>query len=173
MLTQAVGYAAVAMGYLAQKADGAALVRTIADDCAIPAPYLSKIINQLARANLVRTQRGVGGGVRLAREPEDVTLLDLCEALHDPAIENRCMLGVADCSDERKCPAHDFNVRRREQLLAFLRATTVADIGAFEAARSRALEEGGKAGSRPGVWVGVPGRGRGGPGSAQAEGAAG
>ena len=132
MLTQAVGYAAIAMAYLAQTDDGAALVKTIAADCAIPGPYLSKIVNQLARAGVIRTQRGVGGGARLAKAPADVTLYGLCEALHDPAIEKRCLLGVAECSDGRNCPAHAFNTERRDRLIAFLRSTTVADIAAFE-----------------------------------------
>lgn len=132
MLTQAVGYAALAMAYLARTDDGAALVKTIATDCSIPGPYLSKIVNQLSRAGLIRTQRGVGGGARLSRAPADVTLYDLCEALHDPAIEKRCLLGVAQCSDDRNCPAHVFNTERRERLIAFLRSTTVADIAAFE-----------------------------------------
>ena len=135
MLTQAVGYAAVALGYLAESPGGVALVRTIADDCAMPAPYLSKIINQLARADLVLTQRGVGGGVRLARPADQITLYHICKALNDPAIENRCILGIADCSDDRACPAHAFNVDRRQRLLAFLESTTVAGIGAAERER--------------------------------------
>lgn len=132
MLTQAVGYAAVALGYLAEAPGGVALVRNIAKDCGMPAPYLSKIINQLARTDLVHTQRGVGGGVRLARPADQITLYDLCKALNDPAIENRCLLGIADCSDDRACPAHAFNVERRERLLTFLESTTVARVGAAE-----------------------------------------
>ncbi len=131
MLTQAVGYAAVALGYLASCPDGVALVRTIAEHRGIPAPYLAKIIHQLARAGLVRTQRGVGGGVRLAKPAEEITLYDLCIALNDPAIEARCMLGIENCSDTRACPAHRFNVERRDRLTCFLRSTTVDQIGHF------------------------------------------
>lgn len=136
MLTQAVGYAAVAMGHLASCPEGTALVRHIADERGIPAPYLSKIVHQLARAGLVRTQRGVGGGVRLAKPAEEITLFDLCVALNDPAIETRCMLGIEQCADARSCPAHAFNVDRRERLISFLRSTTVAEVGAFEHLRT-------------------------------------
>lgn len=132
MLSQAVGYAALSLGYLAGQNDRAALVREIADACEIPSPYLSKIINQLSRAGLVRTQRGVGGGARLARDAEAVTLYDLCEVLNDPAIQARCMLGVAECSDRRHCPAHDYNSKRREHLIRFLKSMTVADIAQFQ-----------------------------------------
>lgn len=131
MLTQAVGYASVAMGYLASCPGGVALVRTIAEQRGIPAPYLAKIVHQLARAGLVRTQRGVGGGVRLARPPEDITLYDVCLALNDPAIETRCMLGIEECSDARACPAHRFNVERRERLVGFLQAVSMDQVGRF------------------------------------------
>lgn len=131
MLSQAVGYAAVAMGYLASHPEGTALIRTMADDCEIPAPYLSKIVNQLARAGLVKTQRGVGGGVRLARDPGEVTLYHLCTVLGDPAIEHKCMLGATICSDNHACPAHGFNQEHRSRLIDFLRKTTVAEIGDY------------------------------------------
>ncbi|RMH26881.1 MAG: Rrf2 family transcriptional regulator [Planctomycetota bacterium] len=132
MLSQAVGYAAAALGFMAVSPDRGALVREIAQACDIPPAYLSKIINQLARAGLVKTQRGVGGGAKLSREGADITLFDLCVALNDPAIQQRCMLGIADCTDERGCPAHEFNTERRSCLIRFLKETTVQDIGIYE-----------------------------------------
>lgn len=133
MLSQAVGYAASALGYVAAAEGKPVLVREIADACAIPAPYLSKIIHALAKQGLVITQRGVGGGVVLARDPNTISLYDLCRALGDCAAEERCMLGTAACSDRRSCPAHEFWCEHREKLMAFLKATSVAEIGSFEA----------------------------------------
>lgn len=135
MLSQAVGYAASALGYVAAAEGKPVLVREIADACAIPAPYLSKIIHSLAKQGLVITQRGVGGGVVLARDAAAISLFDLCRALGDCAAEERCMLGTAACSDRRSCPAHEFWCAHREKLLEFLRQTSVAEIGTFEALR--------------------------------------
>ncbi|MCL4220497.1 MAG: Rrf2 family transcriptional regulator [Phycisphaerales bacterium] len=134
MLSQAVGYAASALGYVAAAEGKPVLVREIADACAIPAPYLSKIIHALAKQGLVVTQRGVGGGVVLARDAGSISLYDLCRALGDCAAEERCMLGTTLCSDRRCCPAHEFWCEQREKLLAFLKSTSVAEIGSFEAA---------------------------------------
>ncbi len=135
MLSQAVGYASTALGYVAAAGGKPVLVKEMAAACEIPAPYLSKIINQLARSGLVNTQRGVGGGVTLARSARDITIYDLCIALDDPIVQRRCMLGIAECSDERACPAHRFNLEQREKQLAFLKGTSVADIAAFETRR--------------------------------------
>lgn len=117
------------------------LVKEMADACMIPGPYLAKIVNALRRVGLVQTQRGVGGGVTLARRPQDISLYDICTLLGDPITEPRCMLGVSECSDERACPAHKFWSEHRAQSLNFLKRTTVADIAAFETRRrTRALK---------------------------------
>lgn len=135
MIGPAVGYAACALAHVASAAGRPLLVREIAQACRIPAPYLAKIINTLRRGGLVETQRGVGGGVTLARPASQITLLDVCQAIGDPIVETRCMLGTAECSDQRACPAHAFWTRHRAAALRFLTETTIADFAAFEARR--------------------------------------
>lgn len=135
MLSQATGYAATAMGHIAAAGGKPVLVKEIAEAAGIPPAYLAKIVQALARKGLVITQRGVGGGVSLIRPAPDITLFEICEALDDPAVEQRCMLGVSECSDERACPCHDFWTSQRASQHAFLRHTTVADIAAFETRR--------------------------------------
>lgn len=135
MLSNASGYAATALGFIAAAGGKPVLVKSIAKACDIPAPYLSKIINTLSKNELVTTQRGIGGGVTLNRSPTDITLLDLCRMLDDPILQPKCILAVAVCSDSRACPAHEFNKSCRSKVLNFLQSTTVADIAAFESAR--------------------------------------
>lgn len=135
MLSHATAYATIALGYIAAARGKAVLVKEIADASDIPAPYLAKIIQELARKGLVATQRGVGGGVVLAREPAEITLYEVCVALEDPAVEDRCMLGLAACSDERACPAHSFWKAHKRGYMEFLRRTTVAGVAEFERER--------------------------------------
>jgi Rrf2 family protein len=135
MLSQAVGYAASAMGYVAAAGGKPVLVKEIAGACEIPGPYLAKIVHQLSKAGLVRTQRGIGGGVTLARPAADISLFAVCEVLGDPAIERRCMLSSTPCCDERSCPAHKFWAPQRERQIEFLKQTTMADIAVFETRR--------------------------------------
>jgi DNA-binding IscR family transcriptional regulator len=84
---------------------------------------------------LVHTQRGIGGGVTLTCEPKDLALYAICEALDDPILHQRCMLGTEECSDDRACPAHEFWKPHRLQTVQFLKDTSVADIAAFESKR--------------------------------------
>jgi Rrf2 family protein len=155
MLSQAVGNAACALGRIAAAGGRPVLAKDVARDCEIPAPYLAKIINALARKGIVSTQRGVGGGTTLARSPGETSLFDLCVALDDPIVTPRCMLGVAACSDERACPAHQFWTAHRQRQVEFLQRTTVADISAFEANRRWHARPEGDAGPVRAV-LGVP-----------------
>ena len=140
MLSQAVGYAATALGCIAARGGEPVLIRTAAGLCNVPQAYLAKIINRLSRKRFVRTRRGQAGGVTLARPEQEITLFDLCLALDDPIVEPRCVLGQSRCSDDRACPAHEFCKTSRHELVAFLRRTTIADIASFEAQRAPGLQ---------------------------------
>ncbi len=135
MLSQGTGYAATALAYVAAAGGRPVLVREIASATELPAPYLAKLIHGLARRGIVLTQRGIGGGVTLARAAQEITLHDLCEALGDPVLQRRCMLGTAECSDERACPAHKFWTAQRVRGQEYLRTMTIADVAAFETRR--------------------------------------
>ena len=135
MLSQGVGYAIQALGQIAAAGGKPVLVKEIAEAAAIPGPYLAKIVHSLAKRGLLITQRGVGGGVTLARPATSISLFDLCEAMDDPVIQPKCMLGTAVCSDERACPAHKFWTNNRSKVLDFLKNTLVADVAAFETRR--------------------------------------
>jgi Rrf2 family protein len=137
MLTPPVCYATKALAHVVTAGEQTVSVRDIARATGIPAAYLAKIVNQLARKGIVSTQRGVGGGVTSApgRALERVTLHELCKALDDPVVEDRCLIGQTECSDERACPAHAFWSPQRRRLARFLQKTTLGAVAAFEAAR--------------------------------------
>lgn len=135
MISQGVGYAVTALGFIASAGGKPVLVRDIAESGKIPAPYLAKIINALAKRGIVNTQRGVGGGVTLAREAHTISMYDLCVALDDPAVQDTCMFGGAECSDDRSCPAHHFWTTHRAAITEFLKASNVEDVAAFELRR--------------------------------------
>lgn len=73
----------------------------------IPVPRLAKVIHDLARAGLVRTQRGQQGGVMLARPPAQITVRDVYEAVEGPIMLCRCRQRVEPCGDD-VCDTHEF-----------------------------------------------------------------
>jgi Rrf2 family transcriptional regulator, nitric oxide-sensitive transcriptional repressor len=81
MFSQTTEYALRAMVCLAQTPDELAAAPTLARQTRVPANYLAKVLQQLAAAGLVNGRRGVGGGYRLAKPAEQITLFDIVTAM--------------------------------------------------------------------------------------------
>lgn len=129
MISQALDYALRSMVYLASHpGNGFSGVREIAEQIEVSRTYLGKILNQLAKAGYLRSTTGPGGGFALAREPENITLYEIMTTIdaHEN-LADRCLLGLAACSDENPCPIHTTWKMCRNSLLTEMRRTTLAD----------------------------------------------
>ncbi|MBI4730007.1 MAG: Rrf2 family transcriptional regulator [Acidobacteria bacterium] len=82
----------------------------------VPASFLGKIVQSLARAGILTTRRGVGGGVRLARPADSVTLLEIVEAVQGPLTVNACGAGPEACECTPDCPAYPVFLRAQKAL---------------------------------------------------------
>jgi Rrf2 family transcriptional regulator, iron-sulfur cluster assembly transcription factor len=103
-------------------------VREVAKATKLPSPYLSKVIQRLAQAGLVRTFRGPGGGIELGKSPEVITLWSLVYATDGPADVNRCALGIGNCSPSNPCPLHGRWAPLRDEFQKLLEGTTLATL---------------------------------------------
>lgn len=84
-ISRSTSYALVAVGYVANNyREGAVLASRISKEYDIPLEYLLKILQQLVRANVLRSKRGPRGGFFLARSAESITLLEIIEAVDGP-----------------------------------------------------------------------------------------
>ena len=77
----------------------------IADATKVPKAYLAKVLHKLAGKGIVQTQRGVGGGVALARTPEHLTILDVVNAVEPIERIRTCPLKLKT-HGVRLCPLH-------------------------------------------------------------------
>ncbi len=76
----------------------------LAEETKVPRRYLHKVLQDLVRAKLVRSQPGPGGGYALARPAEKITILDVVNAVAPLERIRRCPLGLR--SHTRLCPLH-------------------------------------------------------------------
>jgi Rrf2 family iron-sulfur cluster assembly transcriptional regulator len=128
-------YAIRAFVHLAQVPDGKyAMVKTIAEEEDIPAHFLAKILQQLARKGLLRSSKGPTGGFALKPESGDIRLLDIVEALDGMAPYQQCASGLNECSDDMPCSMHDSWIALRSRIMEYLGRNTIADL-------ARALEQ--------------------------------
>lgn len=83
--SRATAYGLLAAGYVAQHKDqGIVLSQAVAKKYNIPLEYLLKIMQQLVRANVLRSKRGPRGGFSLAKSPKKITMLQIVEAVDGP-----------------------------------------------------------------------------------------
>jgi Rrf2 family protein len=128
-ITRQADYAVRAIYYLSTLELGnRASTSQIAKEQNIPPSFLAKIISQLSVAGLLHTSRGARGGVSLARNPEDITMLDVVEAIDGPIMLNECVGDSHGCKFDRECPMRNLWGEIQDDLVARLRGTTFADF---------------------------------------------
>jgi Rrf2 family protein len=131
-ITRQADYALRAMTYLAQlDPSRRAATSQIAEEQHIPPSFLAKIISQLSIAGLIHTSRGARGGVSLARDPGEISVLDVVEAIDGPITLNLCVDGdgaTSDCPFGEDCPLHPVWSDAQAELVARLRRATFGQV---------------------------------------------
>ncbi len=108
LLPQTAEYALRAMAYLALlPPDLPIRAKDLSQETGIPGQYLSKILRRLVLAGLLRSQKGQGGGFKLARPPGDIRFMDVLVAIDCYPTEGRCVFGWGSCNESSPCPLHE------------------------------------------------------------------
>jgi Rrf2 family protein len=127
VISQTVEYALRATVLLADEGQGPRTVDEIAEATRVPKAYLSKVMQGLHRAGLVTSQRGLHGGFRLAKPPNEVSILEVVNAVERLQRIRTCPLGLA-AHGVRLCPLH----KRLDDALAMVEKafanSTLAEI---------------------------------------------
>jgi Rrf2 family transcriptional regulator, nitric oxide-sensitive transcriptional repressor len=127
MFSQTVEYALRAVVYIAQHPDVSSTTEQVAEATKVPSAYLAKILQLLVRAGIVRSQRGVGGGVMLARQPAELTILEVVNAVDPIRRIESCPLGLS-AHGVNLCPLHRRMDNALEMVERAFRASTLAEI---------------------------------------------
>ena len=133
LITRATEYAIRAVLYLAKQPPGEIVLKK--DICRtqdITPAFLTKILQPLIKAGIVGSQRGVGGGFYLAREPAEITLLDIVEAEEGPVYLNQCLIEEGSCERDLFCPAHGAWRHIRGEMTRILGDYTFARLAEIE-----------------------------------------
>ena len=104
-LSNLADYAVVTMSAAARHCGGARTsAAQLAAETGLPAPTVAKLVSKLSAAGLLRSVRGAGGGLQLARPAAAITLADIVEAVEGPIALTACVEhGKHDCALEGTC----------------------------------------------------------------------
>ena len=118
-------YAVRTVLHLATLGEGVAVqVRDVAAHRLLPLSFVRRIVARLSSAGILTTTRGMGGGVQLARPASEISLLDVCRAMGDDIVLNRCMDAAHTCPFAADCPAQMAWTDATEILVAHLASVT-------------------------------------------------
>ena len=93
-----------------------------------PNTYLGKLLQQLSRRGILESQKGKGGGFRLARAPGDITLIEIVTSLEEFERGTQCLIGNKECSAEDPCPIHEEWKSVQDSYFGMLNRTTLESL---------------------------------------------
>jgi Rrf2 family protein len=106
-ITRKGDYAIRGLVYLAMKPrDRMSLISEMASAIDVSQTLLAKIFQNISKMGLAKSYRGVGGGFTLGRPAEDISLLEIVEAVEGPIVLNRCLLQQGTCDRDAECTVH-------------------------------------------------------------------
>ncbi|HLX42086.1 MAG TPA: Rrf2 family transcriptional regulator [Bryobacteraceae bacterium] len=135
-LTKKADYGLIALRHLATAygSNTGSSAKDIADAYRIPLPLLSKILQQLARTGLLASEQGTRGGYKLARDPHEISALEVIRAIDGPIILTHCFTEHAECDQSDLCPVREPLRKVHEGILKLLSSISIWDMSQDEMA---------------------------------------
>ena len=138
-LTTKGRFAVTAMVDLALRQNrGPVTLAAISERQHISLSYLEQLFGKLRRHTLVDSVRGPGGGYKLARNLEKVSVADIITAVDEPLDATQCG-GKENCHDEQRCMTHDLWAKLNDKMYEYLDSVKHADLVAQQATRKNAV----------------------------------
>lgn len=129
LLSQGAQYAVSAIISLSRQPDGAVVsAADLAQPLNCPPAYLSQILSKLKPSGILKSQRGSKGGVTLNRSPDEISLLEVVEAVDGDEFFDSCFLGIKGCGEIEPCPFHEIWSNYREQIRVWMKNTNFAGL---------------------------------------------
>lgn len=126
--TKAFTLAVHAMSLLAQNHPGKLPIGKIATLCGVSEAHLAKVVQILARNHIVKGERGPSGGVSLSTPPEQISLLDIWDAVEGRSEESGCPFALPFCKHE-SCSLGLIFTEHNRQIESLMKSTTLKELG--------------------------------------------
>jgi Rrf2 family protein len=122
-------YGLIALKYIATH-DGNELVnaKDLATRFNLPPNLLAKILQSLSQSGIISAQKGSGGGYRMMRNPEDITLTEIFESIEGPVHMIMCTGVDGNCSVENSCTVRNGLINLERKFAEFFDSVTLADV---------------------------------------------
>ncbi|MFT7003786.1 MAG: Rrf2 family protein [Sulfurimonas sp.] len=122
-------YAIRILAYIADQKDSHLINATVlAEALDLPYKFLTKIMAELVKADLVESIRGRDGGYKLRRSSSEIMVDDILSLFRDSVKDEECVLGIGFCNNECKCALHDQWVKPKLLMQKMFKESSLKDI---------------------------------------------
>jgi Rrf2 family protein len=129
LLSRACEYGLQALLYIAAVPQGKyVLTREVASQCGLSYHFLGKILHDLVKNRLLTSQKGPSGGFTLAKPADEITLLDVINAIEGRDFLSACVLGLSYCGEPNPCPVHSQWVETKEKIHQMFAGRTITQL---------------------------------------------
>lgn len=128
LINRDVDYAARALVFMARANKPTVSVALMREPVGVTGPFLRKIMQKLHKAGIVHAVKGKGGGFALARNPENITLRQLMDALQGRLKLNDCVFRQKVCQHHAACILRHKIAGMETRLLAEIDGVTIKDL---------------------------------------------
>lgn len=129
LISQGAQYAISAIIAISKQTDdGAVSASKLSKSLDCPTAYLSQILAKLKEPGILNSKRGLNGGVYLAKPVEQITMMEVIDAIDGSDFFSKCFMGIEGCGHIEPCPFHDFWSVERMKIQQWLIDTTFSHI---------------------------------------------
>lgn len=122
-------YGLIALKHMAeQRNDGLVNAKELAARFHLPPNLLAKILQSLSQSGIIEAQKGSGGGYRIARNPEDITLTEIFESIEGPVHMIMCSSDNGECTVEDSCTIRNGLISLERKFAEFFDSITLSDV---------------------------------------------
>ena len=128
-LSKKADYGLIAVKHLATHRNAhACSANEISEEYGISTTLMAKVLQKLARQNLVAAKHGSAGGYQLSKTPEQISALEVITAIDGPVLITSCVTSHGNCDATSKCSVREPLRRVNESILNVLNTVTIAQM---------------------------------------------
>jgi len=129
-LSKKADYGLIAVKHLAtnRKSDHACSASEVAEEYGISATLMAKVLQRLAKEGVVVAKHGSTGGYQLAKDPAQISALDVISAIDGPVLITSCVTSHGNCETTERCSVREPLRRVNESILGVLSTVTIAQM---------------------------------------------
>ncbi|MEQ9309942.1 MAG: Rrf2 family transcriptional regulator [Balneolaceae bacterium] len=128
LVSQGAQYAISAIIAISKHPNDVISASELSRSLSCPAAYLSQILAKLKNPGILKSQRGLNGGVYLAKALNDISVYDVIAAIDGETFFSSCFMGIDGCGHIEPCPFHEFWASKRTEIKVWLQSTTFSDV---------------------------------------------